>query len=75
MEIFIFISLFIFPSSTSIIHLPFFRIVQTTQKINPETFPLFYFETNYYVNIVVLSINSFARLSYASAPADFLSYI
>jgi len=57
MEIFIFISLFIFPSSTSIIHLPFFRIVQTTQKINPETFPLFYFETNYYVNISIGSNN------------------
>ena len=57
MKIFLLISLFIFIYSTSIIRLPFIRIAQTIEKINPENFPSYYFETNYYTNISIGSNN------------------
>jgi hypothetical protein len=50
---FLLITLFILTNSTSIIHLPFYRIIPSSSNINPEIFPSLYFETNYYTNVSI----------------------
>ena len=50
---FIFSLLFILVNSSSIIRLPFYRLIPQTTNINPENFPSLYFETNYYSNLTI----------------------
>ena len=50
---FIFSLLFILVNSSSIIRLPFYRLIPQTTNINPENFPCLYFETNYYSNLTI----------------------
>ena len=50
---FIFSLLFILVNSSSIILLPFYRLIPQTTNINPENFPSLYFETYYYSNLTI----------------------
>jgi len=63
---FLLITIFILANSTSIIHLPFYRIMPLSSNINPENFPSLYLETNYYTNISIGSNNQIIpmRLSF-----------
>ena len=63
---FLLITIFILNNSTSIIHLPFYRIIPLSSNINPENFPSLYLETSYYTNITIGSNNQIIpmRLSF-----------
>ena len=57
MEILLFIFTFIFIQCSSVFKLPFYRNNPKLTNINPEDFPVYYFETNYYTNITIGSNN------------------
>jgi len=63
---FLLITIFIFTNSSSIIRLPFYRLIPSSSNINPKNFPSLFFETNYYTNITLGSNNQIIpmRLSF-----------